>query len=111
MLATKGKPRNVTGIEIIECSEIIESDNPGCLTDVDFSKCFAEEFVEGDRRSIRSLNTNRKTHRETFAKKCEVMLDVINIENELNGVNVNYNRAKIEQTDKDITYVLRKSRK
>ena len=46
VLATEGMLRNVKGIEIIECSKIIESDHRGYLTDVDFSDYFAEEFVE-----------------------------------------------------------------
>ena len=37
------------------------------------------------------------------------MLDFISIENELNEVSVNFSRVKIEQLDKDIVCVLRKS--
>ena len=46
--------------EITECSEIVESDHRGCLTDVDVAECFAEELVEDDERLERSLNPNRK---------------------------------------------------
>ena len=76
---------------------------------MDFFEYFAEEFVEGDRKSIRSLNPNRKTHRERVVKKCEELLDFINVENELNEVNVNFNREKIEQTHKDVTCALSKA--
>ena len=38
----------VTGCELIKRSEIVESDHRGCLIDIDFVECFAEEFVEGD---------------------------------------------------------------
>ena len=36
VIATEGTLWNVTGIEIFGCSEIVESDHRGCLTDVDF---------------------------------------------------------------------------
>ena len=61
--------RNMKGIEIIKCSEIIEY----------FSDCFTEEFVEGCIKIIRSLNPNMKTNWEIFANIWEEMLDVINI--------------------------------
>ena len=77
---------------------------------MDFSDYFAEEFVEGDRRSIRSLNPNKKTHRQRFVKKFAEFLDIINVENELNEVSVNFNGAKIEQIHNDINCVMRKSR-
>ena len=44
-------------------------------------------------------------------KKCEELLDIINIINELNKVTVNFNRAIFEQIDNDTTHMLRKSRK
>ena len=99
------------GCELIECSEIVESDDRGCLTDVDFAEYFAEEFVEDDDRLERSLNPNRKTHREKFAEKYDQLLDSISIENELKEVNSSFSRAKIEQIDIDITHVLNKARK
>ena len=40
VLATDGMLRNVKGCELVECSEIVESDHRGCLTDVDFAQCF-----------------------------------------------------------------------
>ena len=52
-LTTEGILRNITWIEIIECSEIIESDDRECLTNVGFSDYFAEEFVESDIRCNR----------------------------------------------------------
>ena len=55
---------------MIEYSKTIESDHRGYLSDVYVSDHFAEEFVEGNERHNRSLNSNRKTHREIFAKKC-----------------------------------------
>ena len=61
--------------------------------------------------SVRSLNPNRKTHRERFAKKCEDVLDILNMQNKLNKVSVNFNRRKMEHVDEDMTYVLRKARK
>ena len=39
------------------------------------------------------------------------MLDIVNIEKELQEVNYNFNRTKIEQLDVDTTHVPRKSRK
>ena len=62
VLATEGILRNMTGIEIIECSETIESDYQGCLIDVDFLEYFAEEFVDCYRRRVKSVNPNRKKH-------------------------------------------------
>ena len=103
--------RCIKGIELTECSEIVESDHRGYLTDVDFAEYFAEELVEGDLRKKRCLNPNRKTHREIFVKKCEELLDVFNIENELNEVNEQFDGAKIEQIDKDITCIMRNARK
>ena len=52
MLATEGTLWNLTGIELIECTEIVESDHRRFLTDVEISDYFAEEFVEGDLRCI-----------------------------------------------------------
>ena len=40
-----------------------------------------EVFVEGDLRSDKRLNPNKKLHREKFAEKCEKMLDNTNVEN------------------------------
>ena len=60
MLGTEGTLRNVTWIELIECSEIVESDHRGCLTDVDFSDYFSEEFVEGALSCDRKLIPNSK---------------------------------------------------
>ena len=62
-----------------------------------FPIIFSEEFVEGDRRKIKSLNPNRKTHREIFIKNCEELLDAINIENELNEVTVKFNIEKLNK--------------
>ena len=42
VMATEGTLRNMTGTEMIECSEIIESDHRDYLTDVDFSDYYAE---------------------------------------------------------------------
>ena len=36
MLSTEGTLCRITGMEIIECNEIMESDDRGFLTDVDF---------------------------------------------------------------------------
>ena len=76
-----------------------------------FSECFAEEFVDGDERKNRSLNPNRKSHRENFAEKCDQMLDIINVEKELHEVNFNFSRTKIKQLDADATNVLQKATK
>ena len=108
----EGTLSNVKGCELIECSEIVESDHRGCLTNVDFAEYFAEEFVEEEKRMERSLNPNRKkTHREKFAEKCDVLLDSINVENELKEACSNFSRAKIEQVDADTTHALTKARK
>ena len=40
----------MTGIELIECSEISESDHRRYLTDLDLVDYFSEELVEGDLR-------------------------------------------------------------
>ena len=84
----------VTGCELIECSEIIESDHRGHLIDIDFADHFAEEFVEGDERYGRSLNPNRKSHREIFSEKCDQILDAITIEKEIQEVNYSFSREK-----------------
>ena len=39
------------------------------------------------------------------------MLDIINIEKEPNEVNINFSRAKIEQSHKDVTCFFKKSQK
>ena len=39
------------------------------------------------------------------------LLDITSIESNLNEVNVNFNRAKIEQIDTDMAHVLTKARK
>ena len=44
VLTTEGILLKTKGIELIECSEIIESDHQGCLTYVDFSNYFADTF-------------------------------------------------------------------
>ena len=62
-------------------------------------------------RHERSLNPNKKPHREKIAEKCEQMLDIINIEKELQEVNGNFSQEKIKKLDEDITHMLRKARK
>ena len=42
--------QRVTRIELMDCSEIAESDHREYLAGVDFADYFAEEFVEGDLR-------------------------------------------------------------
>ena len=95
VLATEGTLSKVTGSELIECSEIVDYHHRGCLTDIDFSEHFAEEFVEGDERKVRCLHPNRKSHHENFAEKFDQILDNINIEKELQEVNCNFSRAKL----------------
>ena len=105
---------NVTeskGYELTECSEIMESDHRGHLTDVDFAEHFSEDFVEDEKRVERNLNLNKKINRQKFVEKCNTLLDIICIESDLIEVNINVNRAKIEQVDSDITRVLTKARK
>ena len=111
VLATEGMLSKVKGCELTECSKIVESDHRGCLIDVDFAEKFSEEFVEDEERMERNLNPKKKTHREKIAEKCDVLLDSISIENDLIKVNNNFSRAKIEQTDADVTHVLTKARK
>ena len=111
VLDAEGMLRKVTECELIECSEIVESDHKWCLTGIDFVEYFGEEFVERDVSHERSLNPKRKSHREKFAEKCKQMLGIINIEKELQEENGNFSREKIEQLDDDITHVLRKARK
>ena len=47
------------GIELIECNEIIDSDNRGCLTDVNLETCFGEDFNREIERERRLLNHNK----------------------------------------------------
>ena len=73
MLATEGMMKKVTGCELTECSEIVESEHRGCLRDMHFAECSSEEFMEGDVRYENSLNTNRELHRKKWmrnANKC-----------------------------------------
>ena len=44
-------------------------------------------------------------------EKCNTLLDSVSIENELIDVNINFNRAKIEQIDSDVTHALTKAKK
>ena len=66
MLIVEGILRRIVGTELIECDEIVESDYPGFLTDVDLSYYFGEEFLRDV--SEKKLNPNRKTHREFFLR-------------------------------------------
>ena len=59
---------------------------------------------------IRTLNPNKRNHRKLFVKKCEQLLDKTPIEAELNEVEMNVDRNKIEQIDRDVTYILNKAR-
>ena len=59
---------------------------------------------------IRTLNPNKINHRKLFVEKCEESLDKIPIEAELDEVDMNVDRNKIEQIDRDITYVLDEAR-
>ena len=61
VLATDGTLRKVKECELTECSEIVESDHRGCLTDVDFAEYFSEEFVGDEERAESNLNPNRKS--------------------------------------------------
>ena len=58
----------------------------------------------------RTLNPNKRNHRKLFVEKCEELLDKTPIEAELNEVEMNVDRNKIEQIDRDITYILNKAR-
>ena len=46
MLTTERVVRRMTGIKLIDCSEIFESDNRGYLNNVNFVDYFAEELVK-----------------------------------------------------------------
>ena len=100
VLGTEGMLSKVKGCELTECSEIVESDHGGHLTDVGFAQCFIEEFVEDEARMERNLNPKRETHREKFAKKCDMFLDIISIENGLTEVHDNFSRAKSNKQTK-----------
>ena len=58
-------------------------------------------------RKKRILNPNRKTHREIFIKTCEEMLNEIDAESELKMASESDNVSRIEQTDKEIAYILK----
>ena len=111
VLAADGMLRKAKGCELTECSELVESDHRGQLTDVDLAENFSEDFAKDDEIAERNLNPNRKTHRENFVQKCNKLLDSICTERDLNDVNVKFNRSKIEQTDSETTHVLMKTRK
>ena len=59
-LAIDEKLRCIAGIELSDCSEIVELDHRGHSTDVDLADYFAEELVEGDIRQKRVSNPSRK---------------------------------------------------
>ena len=41
-LSTEGASRNVSGTELIERKEIIDSDNFGCIVDIGLAECFTK---------------------------------------------------------------------
>ena len=110
MLATEGVLSKVKGCPPIECSEIVESDHRGCLTDVDFVEHFAEKFIEEVKTRKETQILIESQFVKMFLKKCDQSLDSANVENELKEANSNFCRAKIEQLDADTTHVLSKAR-
>ena len=71
---------------------------------------FEEEFNKEQEIEYRLLKPNKRTHRKKFVELCEELLNVILIEHELKHIERHKDRAKMEQLDKDITFVLQKAR-
>ena len=63
------------------------------------------------RREARSLNPNRRSHRNKFANKCDESLDTCPLETEINNVEEARFRTKIEKIDRDMTNVLQIARR
>ena len=110
MLVSEGMLNVAEGIELIECNKIVDSDHFGYLTDLNLETYFEEEFNKEREIEYRSLNPKKRTHRKKFAEMCKELLNVIPIEHELEHIERHKDRAKMEQLDKDITFVLQKAR-
>ena len=81
----------------------MDSDHRGCLIDLNLEECSEEKFNKAIEMESRTLNPNKRNHRNLFVKKCEELLDTIPIEAELDEVEMNVDRNKIEQIDRDTT--------
>ena len=99
----------IEGIELIECNEIVDSDHRGHLTDMNQETHFGEDFNREIEIERRLLNHNKRTHR-IFFEMYDELLNATPIENELNYIEMHEDRAKMEQIDKDITFLLQKVR-
>ena len=106
VLVSEGMLNVAEGIELIECNKIVDSDHFGYLTDLNLETYFEEEFNKEREIEYRSLNPKKRTHRKKFAEMCKELLNVIPIEHELEHIERHKDRAKMEQLDKDITFVL-----
>jgi len=71
---------------------------------------FEEDFNKEQEIEQRLLNPNKRTHRKKFVEMCEELLNVMPIEHELEHIERHKDRAKMEQIDQDITFVLQKAR-
>ena len=101
----------IEGIEVIDCDEIVDSNHRGCLTDANLETCFGEDFNRKIEIERRLLNHNKRNHRKIFVETCEELLNLLPIDNELNCTEVHKDREKIEQVDKDTTFLLQKVRR
>ena len=61
-------------------------------------------------RDLRTLNPNRRSHREKFVEECDVSLEVCNLEDDSNNVEMCNDRVALENTDKRITWIFKKAR-
>ena len=69
--------RRASGIELIECDEIVESDHRDFLIDASIADYFAKELFEVYARIRKKLNPSKKVHGEIFDKSLEEMISAI----------------------------------
>ena len=110
VLGTERVMNILYGIELIECNKIVDSDHRGYLFDFNLEEYFDEKITKKSEMEIRTLNPNKRNHRKLFVEKCEESLDAAPIEAELDEIEINVDINKIEQTDRDMAYMLCKAR-
>ena len=100
------------GSQLFKIEEIVNTDYQGFVIYINLEKHFEEEFSSWDQIEKRMLDPNKRSYKKKFDKIIEKLLDTIPIEIVFDKI-IEYGitNKRLEQLDKDITFLLKKIRK
>ena len=82
--------RFVEGSKLCETNEILDTDHWGYVIDINLNDYFEEEFSTWDTINKSTLDPEKCTHREKFGQLIDENLDIINIEQNLDRMYLEY---------------------